>query len=380
MGVPSLAALLVLVALAQGPGALAGEEPEGPGGPPGVREAIARGVAFLVKAQNADGSWGTPATNLWDIYAPPPGSQHAFQVASSALCLSALLEVAADDPALRETIDRATEFLVGKHTISRRVSVDTLYNVWAHAYALEAFARLLAREEDPARRARFTKAAEEAIDLLTRFRFAEGGWGYYDFDLGAKSPGPGSTSFTTGTVLVAFDMAKAQGVSVPERLIPQATTMLKSLWKPDNAFAYSYDHRFHPMGGINKVKGSLARTPPCLMALDAWGVTVRPERFEKSLVDLETYGHFLRIARKYPIPHETWYQNSGYFCFYGYYYAARILERLEPASREKHAAEIAGHLVPLQEEDGSWWDYQLFTYHKFYGTGLVLMALADCLP
>jgi glutamate racemase len=35
--------------------------------------------------------------------------------------------------------------------------------------------------------------------------------------------------------------------------------------------------------------------------------------------------------------------------------------------------------VPLAEEDGSFWDYQLYSYHKAYGTGYVLMALPAAL-
>jgi hypothetical protein len=345
---------------------------------PDTAAAIRRGVEFLVKNQNADGSWGTPASNLWDIYAPPPGSQYAFQVASTALALSGLLEAAKDEPGAATAIRRATDWLVKNHTISRRITVDTLYNVWAHAYALEAFTRLLAREKDADRRAVFTQAANEAIDLLARFKFVEGGWGYYDFDLGAKAPGPGSTTFTTATVLLALESAQDQGIEVPGRLWKPALHMLKLLRKPDNAFPYSYDHRYWPQGGINKVKGSLARTPACLLALEAWGEPVPPEKFTKALDDLETEGHFLRIARKYPIPHETWYQNSGYFCFYGYYYASAILERFAPEVRAKYQDQIAGHMVPLQEKDGSWWDYQLFNYHKYYGTGYMLLTLARC--
>ena len=84
------------------------------------------------------------------------------------------------------------------------------------------------------------------------------------------------------------------------------------------------------------------------------------------------------IARKYPFPHETWYQNSGYFTFYGYDYATRLLPALEPAQRAEHAASIASYLAPLQEPDGSWWDYQLYGYHKPYGTAMVLAALGRC--
>lgn len=342
---------------------------------PDVAGAIRRGVAYLVKAQNKDGSWGSPASNLWDIYAPPPGSQHAFQVASSALALSGLLESGLEGPEVKAAVEKARTWLVARHAVGRPTE-DVLYNTWAHAYALAAFARLLEREADPARRAPLLQAARDAVDRLDRFQFAEGGWGYYNFDEKTKRPGPGSTSFTTATCLVALSAAKAQGVDVPRRLIPRALTDLEQCMYPDGSFAYGYYLHLYPRLGINQIKGSLARSPACLLALDAWGKDVSAERAAKALTDLEREGHFLQIARKYPYPHETWYQNSGYFCFYGYYYASALADLLAPEAKAQHLGEMARRLVPLQEPEGSWWDYQLFNFHKAYGTGYVLVALA----
>jgi hypothetical protein len=370
-GTALLAFLLVLSA--PGPSRAGEEAPKAVD----VEAAIRRGVAYLVKAQNKDGSWGSPASNLWDIYAPVPGSYYAFAVASSALATSALLEVGAGQPGVDGAIRKATDYLLEKHAV-RRVTTDTLYNTWALAYALETFARLLAREKDEARRAALGKAAASTVDYLRRYEFVDGGWGYYDFDTHTQTPGPGATSFTTATVLVALRMAADQGVDVPKRLTERGLRLLKACAKPDGSFTYDFDLRFVPQMGVNKIKGSLARTPACLEALADWGEKVAPEKRAQAFENLERYGHFLRIARKYPIPHETWYQNSGYFCFYGYYYASRMLERLAPEARPLQQDRIAGHLVPLQEEDGSWWDYQLYGYHKAYGTGYVLLVLGKC--
>lgn len=349
-----------------------------------VEAGIRRGVEYLVKAQNKDGSWGSPASNLWDIYAPVPGSYYAFEVAASGLAVSALLEVGGDVsgaavPGVTEALRRGTDFLLAHHTRARRVSEDTLYNVWAHAYALEAFARLLAVEKDPARREALTKASREAVDLLVRFEFVDGGWGYYNFAMTVQRPEHGATSFTTATVLVALKMAAEQGIEVPPRLVTRALALIEICRKPDWAFAYSWDHRYFPQGRINHVQGSLARTPACQRAFEMWGRKVPTDRIEEALDHLDEQGYFLLIARKYPIPHEAWYQNSGYFCFYGYYYAAQLLERVSATDRERHQDLIARTLVPLQEEDGSWWDYQLYSYHKAYGTAYVLMTLHRCL-
>ena len=344
-----------------------------------VDGAIRRGVAYLVSAQNKDGSWGSPASNLWDIYAPMPGSFITFAVAATALSTSALLEAGGDDPAAAAAVARATAWLLENHGKAKRITADTLYNVWANSYAIEAFCRLLDREKDPARQKALRDACAVDVDLLTRFEFVDGGWGYYNFDIVAQRPEHGATSFTTATVLIALAAAKAHGVAVPERIVTRGLALIETCRKPDWAFEYSWEHRFFPQGRINKTKGSLARTPVCMDAYLAWGKPVPVERRAQALDDLERYGRFLLIARKYPIPHEAWYQNSGYFCFYGYYYASHLLDRVPAERRPTYARQLASHLVPIQEKDGSWWDYQLYSYHKAYGTSYVLMALARCL-
>lgn len=345
--------------------------------PSALDQAIERGVAYLLKSQNKNGSWGSPASNLHDIFAPIPGSQRTFQVASSALCLSALLEVGGEDPKVRAAVARATTYLLGNHAV-RRIRANTLYNTWALIYSLETFARLLAREKNPHQRARLLKASELCVKNLERYEFVEGGWGYYNFKVKSKDPGQGSTTFTTAAGLVALGMASQQGVAVPKGLIKRAVAIQRKCGRPDGAYAYSYRTSWWPTNGINKTKGSLARTPACLKGFSIWGEEVDPARFTQALDELETYGHFLRIARKYPRPHETWYQNSGYFCFYGYYYAALLIEDAPKKKRPTYRKQIAGHLLKMQEKDGSWWDYQLFSYHKAYGTGYVLLSLAAC--
>ena len=60
-----------------------------------ITAAIERGVAFLLKDQNVDGSWGSPErTKNLNIVAGI-GSHHAFRTAVTALCVSALIEVSA---------------------------------------------------------------------------------------------------------------------------------------------------------------------------------------------------------------------------------------------------------------------------------------------
>lgn len=340
--------------------------------------AVRRGVEYLVKSQNKDGSWGSPAPTLTvDIYAPGPGAHEAYATSTSALCVSALCEAGDDVPGVPEAIRRGTDYLLSKSRV-RRTSIDVIYNTWTYGYGLEALAKVLAAEKDPARREKVMAGCRDYVDMLGRFEYVEGGWGYYDFRTRTQHPGNMATSFTTATVLVGMRMAKDQGVEIPQRLVDRAVRVLGLMRFPSGAFAYSIDHRYYPQGGINKVKGSLARTPACYAALRGWGGTVTDAQLVAAFEHLRKEGRFLAIARKYPYPHETWYQNSGYFTFYGYDYATRLLATLPAAARAEHAASIASYLAPLQEPDGSWWDYQLYGYHKPYGTAMVVMSLARC--
>ena len=55
-----------------------------------------------------------------------------------------------------------------------------------------------------------------------------------------------------------------------------------------------------------------------------------------------------------------------------------MLKKLSPELRGKYAQQLADWIVPLQETDGSWWDYAMWDYHKPYGTAFALMTLLEC--
>ena len=351
--------------------------------PSEIREAVRRGIAFLIEDQNPNGSWGSATrTKSLNIYAPIPGAHHAFRTATTALCISALIETDSADPAARQSLDRAEAWLLENLPALRRATGDAIYNVWGHAYSIQALVRMHGRHaDDSPKQQQIVELIELQYDKLTRYESVDGGWGYYDFRYEAQKPTSSSISFVNGTVLIAFAEAKKIGVQPPERLVQRAVDALLRQQKPDFSYLYGEYLKYQPMRGINRPGGSLGRTQCCNCALRYWGDTEITNKVIKNwLYRLYVRNGWLDIGRKRPVPHESWMQVAGYFYYYGHYYAGLSLKLLPEAEQAPYQGMLAKLMLDRQEKDGSWWDYPLYDYHQPYGTGFALMALHRCLP
>ena len=351
-----------------------------------IAGAIGRGVAFLLKDQNSDGSWGSPErTKDLNIFAGI-GSHHAFRTAVTALCVSALIEVSAagnslsDLAAVRRAIERGEDWLFRELPRVRRDDSMLIYNIWAHAYGIQALVRMHGRlPNDAARRARIAELIRGQYDRLTRYEAAEGGWGYYDFNTGTQRPNSDSCSFVNATVLVAFHEAKQIGVSPPEKLVRRGIEGIIQQRKPDFSYLYGLYLRYSPMMGINRPGGSLGRSQACNVAMRLWGDRKTTDAVITDWLDrLIVRNGWLDMGRKRPIPHESHFMVAGYFYYYGHYYATRCVEQLPESQRPFYQDHLAQILLGHQERDGSWWDYPLYNYHQQYGTAFVLMSLERC--
>jgi len=209
-----------------------------------------------------------------------------------------------------------------------------------------------------------------------------GGWGYYDFEAHTQRPSGSPTSFTTATVLIALDEARdAADVEVPARLVERAVTSIRRQQKPDFSYAYGEYLRMLPMHPVNRPGGSLGRSQACNLALRRWGSErVTDEVLKTWLNRLLARNGWLSIGRKRPVPHESHFAVAGYFYYYGHLYAAMCVEELSQPERPFFQGYLAHILLPLQEADGSWWDYPLYDYHQPYGTSMAVLSLLRCRP
>jgi len=350
-----------------------------------IESSIRKGIDFLVSDQNKNGSWGSARnTKGLNIYAPVPGAHDAFRAAITAMCVTALIETdaAKNDIDAKKALDKGESWLLENLGSIRRANHDAIYNVWGHAYGISALAAMHKKEiSNPDRKSKIEDAIKHQIKMLKKYESVDGGWGYYDFRYQTKQPSSSSISFTNSTALVALKSAEEIGIEVPERLTKRAFDATKRQQKPDFSYAYGEYLKLRPMRGINLPGGSLGRSQACNIALRMWGDEKITDQVMDTWLDrLWARNGWLSIGRKRPIPHESWFAVAGYFYYYGHFYASLCIESLkDKENADYHKGQLAAVILPLQEKEGSWWDYPFYSYHRPYGTAFALMTLSRCL-
>jgi hypothetical protein len=345
-----------------------------------IAAAIERGTAFLLTDQNDDGSWGSwrePQHEFWSN----KYSHEAWILATTGLVVMTLLEQPQNEAALAAA-DRGVDYML-KQEASKRPSDWDVDNTWGYVYALDALTTALAdgRYRGTPREEAMRGKVKEAIASLRDYQTPTGGWGYYDFETLAQRPS-WATSFETAAALVGLAQAKDLGFELPEGMLELAVKGLTRARLANGAYAYSMDPiPTYALEWIDNVKGSLSRIQAGNYALLRAGSTaVSREDVLTGLDQFFEHHRFLDVARKKPVPHETYYYNSGYFYYFGHFYAARLLDRLDPAERARYATRLAREVVKTQEENGSMWDFSFNTYGRPYGTAFGVMTLVRTLP
>lgn len=344
-----------------------------------VVKAIDEGRDWLVAHQNPDGSFGTHHTARgWEILATVPGSLQAFQYATSALCVMALDQCARPNDAAKAAASKGLDFLIASHHIGRPNGLE-FYNTWSFAYGLQALGEWGARHADDPRMPQLKATCRSLLDRLPGYQVLDGGFSYLDFHLQSIPPSESEMSFTTATVLIGVERAQQLGEMAPEGLVKRAVDRLAADQTPEGSFLYGRYLWQMPKRGINEPKGSACRTPGNLYALELFDKAPRKRVPWHEAIDnlVRKYVGFQQIAVRRPIPHEAWYNISGYFYLYGFYHAALVLaEKLPDEQQRELYPWLARGVLYCRQPDGSFWDYPLYDYHYHYGTAYSLLALS----
>jgi hypothetical protein len=365
-------------------GALLAQQPElAPANEPDLtskaaaKVGIDRALGWLVSNQLNDGAFCHGVCESQFEYGFSPATFHAWQTAAHGLATMALL-VCEETPERRAALDRGVRWLLKTGMPLRGSNWDN-DAVWAWLYGTVT---MTAIADDP----RFqgddwkgpvAQRGREFVSWLEKNQVPAGGFGYYDDPTFSQRP-KWATSFATSSVLPALAMAMNFGWVKDQQMLERAAQYLKRCRLPNGAYEYDLNPVPRLTGGanINDVKGSLGRIQACNWALRAAkDPDITDDVIRTGLRQFFDHHEFLQIARMRPIPHEAFYQNAGYFFYFGHFYCSQAINLLPAAEREAFHAQLRPHLLRTQRADGSCNDFQHASYMITSSTSFLAMAL-----
>ncbi|MFM8980008.1 MAG: prenyltransferase/squalene oxidase repeat-containing protein [Planctomycetia bacterium] len=195
---------------------------------PATREAIDRGLVFLARLQQPDGSWHSNAgKKINEGYRVFEGGRDVPHVGVTSLAVLAYLaggHVPGRGP-YGEVVDRAVRFLVEQADPASGMVAAHGTRMYSHAFATLALAEVYGMSPQP----RVRRALEAAVDFTVRCQNETGGWRYVPFTAD-------SDMSVTVCQVVALRAARNVGFKVPQATIDRAIGyVLRSAYTGDEA-------------------------------------------------------------------------------------------------------------------------------------------------
>lgn len=347
-----------------------------------AQAAIDKSLEFLVSTQNPDGSWGSKSCDTTFEMVFAVETHYAWNVAAHGLAVMALLQ-SKETPARRAALDRAVRWLCNCRMTARGSNWDN-DAVWGWLYGL---AGTVAVAQDPryqtdAWRGPVAYRGREFAGWLAKNQEPTGGFGYYDDPPYTRRPKWG-TSFSTAAVVPALQWAQQLGWLPDAATHERAMDYVRKCRLPNGAYSYDLTPIPRVTGGenVNDVKGSLGRIQVGNWALVKSGdPAITPAVVKRGLEQFFEHHRFLAVARMRPIPHEAYYQNAGYFFYFGHYYCGLAIELLPVGERDAFRPLLRARLIETQRADGSYCDFLGASYMVTAATAFATMGLMAGMP
>lgn len=347
--------------------------------PKTLHDAIRKGFDYLQTCQGKDGAWGSHDPNVVDSAQLAFGMRNfgchdGVRIACTAICAKALLFY----PRRTEKDTRGLEAAIRCLLRDWKLAYDPghAFNCWGYGYNLDFLTTLNAHPMGKKYQEAIDETIPYVIDGLKRMQVADGGWAYYTSVMMDGS----SLSFTTASIMLALMKAKDQGFEVPEGMIRDAGAIIKTQVLPNKNviygthLKYSGDHMLEDLSccGRNQV---------CGLALHLYDdhytlkdLVAASRHFHETIDYIEVTGN------KRLIPHRDAPQNiSGYFLYYGCYYASEVLTHLGDKAPDECWEHLTRLILRHQETEGGWWDTIFYNYGDKYGTGFAILCLIQYL-
>ncbi|MEK6238840.1 MAG: terpene cyclase/mutase family protein [Planctomycetales bacterium] len=277
---------------------------------PKTQQAINGGLAFLARAQQADGSFGG----------------RGFTNGVAVCALGGLAFMSSGDPPGQgkygKNIERCVDFLIARTQTSGFIgTVDGRDRMYGHGFAslflAQAYGMVTHRDD-------VGPSLRKSIELIVKAQNGQGGWRYQ------PTPRDADLSVTI-CQMMALRAAADAGISVPKATRARAINYVRASQTADGGFMYT-----HPRG-----HATMALTAAGLVSLQSAGIHDGPE-IDKGLNRLMRY-----------VP--TGNHSGSQYYYYGHYYAAQATWHAGGTFYHRWYPAIRDELLSLRvAENGSW--------------------------
>ncbi len=303
---------------------------------PAARRAVEKGLRYLVRTQNPEGSWFSR------------GHVGRFPVAITSLCGLALLEsgsTAYSGPHAGN-VRRAADYVLSRADPETGLigANESARPMFGHGFAMLFLAEVYGSEAQTALRARIRDALGRAVQLTTRSQSDRGGWFYTP----ESEEDEGAVTITQVQGLRACADA---GIPVPEQTVRRAMDYIRGSARPDGGIAYKVDHP----GGSRP-----AITCAAVATMYAAGT------YEGELVENALDYALRNVPTSAPRP------TGGSHFYYAHLYLSQVLYFRDGTAWRDYFADITRWLVEVQKDDGSWVGEYI---GKGYGTAVALLIM-----
>jgi len=310
--------------------------------------AIDRGLAYLIRTQEAIGSWrGIIGRKVHVRYVGHEGQD----VGVTALAGSSLLARLERDGATVEhrlAAERALRWICEQVRTDGFIAADGS-RMYSHAFATLFLARAC-RSGLGADLPDVQAKLEKAAGLIVGAQNAEGGWRYL--------PGASDSDLSvTACQLAALRAARAAGIEVPEDTFRRGLDYVKSTYV-----------QLPTLGGVFRYQIASATTSRYSFALTAAGLLVLSEAGESSSKPAR---EALAYLLTHPPPPEAAKTRFDYY--YAHHFAMSALRFEEEEELRKWHRSVSKEFLGLQESDGSWVDL----VGPAYATAMATLVLQE---
>ncbi|MGD1001508.1 MAG: prenyltransferase/squalene oxidase repeat-containing protein [Candidatus Brocadiia bacterium] len=179
-----------------------------------IEKAVSRGLEFLARTQNADGSW------------PPPNGQGCGVVGLHLLAFLAHGETP-DEGRYGLVMRRAVEYIVSHQEANGLLCGPNGSPMYNHGFATLALAEVYGMIDYP----KLGPALKKAVGLIVTSQNRQGGWRY---NVGEED----SDTTVSGAQMVALRAAASGGIEVPLETMQRGVQYYKSMYCPGGGFGY----------------------------------------------------------------------------------------------------------------------------------------------